>query len=367
MASTYMCGTQLKKKEVDMTKTRIFQVNQLQQDFLVGGVFNNKLIGSWDLNPTNKDWSRPSWMEIKANSTPVSVTNMAPFTPNYWGDLSARVLCQTFRDNACGVSTYKAEGAAFPGAKAALYKDITTNPKVILCEDPIGPKSTGYVAAGLINEFGVYGSYMSPDPDNPRALKTSRVHWDFDGKIISKNHDYVAITAAGPLNQSWVDANFTAPSGWIVAGFSPIKQFVLISLNKLNDDGTANKDFNGFAILDPTGVAPDRFCLPTGPEWRKARALSVSDDMRYCTFAYIGYNATNLKWDEGARAFDFETEQLYDLKVILGLDPWTAYKCVDADFTETNGLVCTSLDVVKDSNGATVGMSRNLDLLTDWM
>lgn len=353
-----------------MTKTRIFQVNQLQQDFIVGGVFNNKLIGSFDLNPTNKDWSRPAWMEIKANSTPVTVNDMTPFVPNYWGDLIARVQCWTYRDNACGVSSVKVPGQAFTSTKAALYKNITTNPKVILCEDPIGPLNPGMVSASLINEFGVYGGYTVPDPDNPRALKTIRVHWDFDGKIVSKGHDYVALSSAGPINMNWVNSNFITPTGWVARGVQPVKQYFVIALNALNDDGSVNNGIYGFAIVDPSGVAPDRFCLPggvaAGEQWLRASITSVSDDMRYCTFRYVGFNSAANRWNEGVRAFDLETNTMFDLKTLLGLDPWTAYKVTDADFTENYDLVCTNTDVVKDGSGATVGMSRNVDLLQGW-
>ena len=355
-----------------MVKTRIFQVIQLQQDFIVGGVFNNKIIGSFDLNPTNKDWSRPAWMEIQANSTPVAVNDMTPFVPNYWGDLIARVQCWTYKDNACGVSSYKVPGQAFTTTKAALYKDITTNPKVILCEDPIGPQNNQAVQAGSINEFGVYGGYSVYDPI-AKTSNTVRCHWDFDGKLISKGHDYVVKCASGPINQAWVNANFTAPTGWVARGLAPVKQFIYVGLNALMDDGSVNNDIVGFALIDPSGVAPTRLVLPggflaNGERWMRASITSVSDDMRYCTFRYVGRNPATLKWNEpGAVAFDLQTGTMYFLKDLLGLDPWTAYKVTDADFAANSyDLICGSIDAVKDGSGATTAQARNLDLLQGW-
>lgn len=355
-----------------MIKTRVFSVVQLMQEFIIGGIFNNKIIGSFDINPTNKDWSRPAYMEIKANSTPVTVNDLTPFVPNYWGDLIARVQCFTFRDHACGISSLKVSGQAFTSIKAAIYKNITTNPKVILCEDPIGPLSNSAVNANTINEFGVYGGYSVYDP-NTKTNNTVRCHWDFDGRLVSKGHDYVCITSAGPINQAWIDANFSAPKGWVARGFQSVKQFIFVSLNALMDDGSINNDIVGFAVVDPSGIAPIRFVLPggflsNGEKWLRASITSVSDDMRYCTFRYLGRNPITLKWNEpGAVAFDMETNTMFFLKDLLGLDPWTAYKVTDADFAENSyDLVCGSIDVVKDSNGNTIAQARNIDLLQGW-
>jgi len=355
-----------------MVKTRIFQTVGTMQELMVGGVFNNKVIGSFDINPTNKDWSRPAWMEIQANSTPVTLTDMTPFVPNYWGDLIARVQSWTYKDNACGVSMAKVSSSPFPVAKAALYKDITTNPKVILCEDPISPTNNQQVSASLINEFGVYGGYSVYDTTT-RTSTTVRCHWGFDGKLISKGHNYVCMTAAGPINQAWVDANFTVPAGWVARGFQPVKQFIFVGLNALMDDGSVNNDIVGFALIDPSGVAPTRLVLPggflaNGERWMRASVTSVSDDMRYCTFRYVGRNPSTLKWNEpGAVAFDLQTGTMYFLKDLLGLDPWTAYKVTDADFAANSyDLICGSIDAVKDGSGATTAQARNIDLLQGW-
>ncbi len=62
-----------------------------------------------------------------------------------------------------------------------------------------------------------------------------------------------------------------------------------------------------------------------------------------------------------------ETNTIYFLKDLLGIDPWTASKVTDADFVENSyDLVWGSVDAAKDGSGATVSQARNLDLLQDW-
>jgi hypothetical protein len=303
-------------------------------------------------------------MEIQANSSPVTFENLSPLTPNYWGDLIARAT-MNYKDNVFGVGQIKLPGQAYTCTKAVMYKDLTTNPKVVMLEDPISPTSLGYTSAGFGNEFGVYGGYQYPNPENPKQLFTARCHWDWNGKLLSKNHSYVLVTEAGQIDQTWLNANFTAPAGWKVNGFQPIKNFVFARLNALMEDGSMDNSRWGFVVLDPTGVAPDRMLLPSGM-WKTFSISSISNDGRYVSFRTSGLGLDG-RWIEGDFAHDFENpDKIFNLKKVLGLDPWTAYKVYDSDLNDDNSLILQSKDAVKDGSGTTTGMIDRIQKVEGW-
>ena len=113
--------------------------------------------------------------------------------------------------------------------------------------------------------------------------------------------------------------------------------------------GATDMKTHGF-IVDPSGKVPGaKFFLPCD-EWESSRVLDASLDGRFVALRTVGFDKnyntkTDMTW-----IVDTFTDTKYNLKVLLGLNPWLAYQVYDVDFAKdgTNRFVTTSVSLSDD-------------------
>lgn len=313
-----------------MNITRVFTGQQFQK-FQVFGAWNNKLVGIWDTNSTNIDDGRPATLDLAQgpSQTPVAV-NFSPFVR------SANCACQPWNGHMTFNAMKPVKDWLYPAAKAGVVLDITTNPRVIALEDPLGPASTRQLAANHINENGIYGRSLD---------KTiGRCRWDFDGKLVEKNLDYVCIMPNGEkLDLNWCNSNVTLPDGYYMGGGDYLANSGWV-VGQFYTNGSNGTIYHGF-IVDPTGTVPDAKLFLPCDDWSRSRVLDVSPDGRFVALRTLSIDPNYLKPTDYTWIVDTATDKHYDLKKLLGLDPWLAYQVVDVDFLNdgTNRFVTSSV------------------------
>lgn len=322
-----------------MAITRIFTGKQFQK-FDVGGVWNNKLIGKYDIDSTNVDNGRPATLDLSKgpDQTPV-VASISPFVRN------ASPLAQPYKDAVVYVAMKQVGNWPYPVAKSGVTFDMTTNPRTLVLEDPVGPESFGYVGVNHINETGIYGSMLVTNPD--RTSSSVRLKWDLNGKFLEKGFDYSCILPNGEkLDLAWCNENVPLPAGYVMGGgaYLPNSKWVTGMFYTANTDGSRSTVFNGF-VVDPTGTVPDAKLFLPCADWSMSRVLDVSPDGRFVALRCKSIDPNYKSTTDYTWMVDTATDTHYDLKKLLGLDPWLAYQVVDVDFLQdgTNRFVTTSV------------------------
>ena len=321
-----------------MAITRIFKGKQFQK-FEVGGIWNNKIIGKYDIDATNVDNGRPATLDLDKgpDQTPV-VASISPFVR------SANPLAQPYKDAVVYVAMKQVGNWPYPVAKSGVTFDMTTNPRTIVLEDPIGPDSFNYVGVNHINETGIYGSVMMANPD--RTSSNIRCKWDFNGKLVEKGFDHSCILPNGEkLDLAWCNENVPLPAGYVMGGgaYLPNTKWVTGMFYSANTDGSRSTEFHAF-VVDPTGTVPDAKLFLPCADWSMSRVLDVSPDGRFVALRTKSIDPNYLRTTDYTWMVDTATDTHYDLKKLLGLDPWLAHQVVDVDFLQdgTNRFVTLS-------------------------
>lgn len=316
-----------------MNITRVFTGKQFQR-FDVAGVWNNKLIGKWDINSTNVDDGRPATLDLSKgpDQTPVSA-NINPFVR------SAQVLAQPYQDAVVYVAMKPVDGWLYPVAKSGVTFNTTSTPRTVVLEDPLGPKSLKYVGVNHINENGIYGNCMD--------TSIGRCRWDLDGKLVEKGFNYASILPNGEkLDLAWCQENVPLPAGYMMGGgaYLPNSKWVTGQFYTQNTDGSRGGDYHAF-IIDPSGTVPDAKLFMPCDDWSSSRVLDVSLDGRYVALRTKSIDPNYLRVTDYTWIVDTATDTHYDLKKLLGLDKWLAYQVTDVDFLNdgTNKFVTTSV------------------------
>ena len=321
-----------------MGNKRIFTGDR-NQKFTIRGIWNNKVLGAYDIDPTYIPDLRPALIDLDKgpNQAPV-VFDIKPFVRGGGNFYSPK------KDTMCFQGMLQRAGGG-------VVFDMTTNPKVVVMENP-SPGSLRMYGCSYVDETGVYG--------NSFDSSVGGCKWDFSGKLLQKNLNWVRKLPTGePFTSDWCQRNVTLPNGYD-RGFGNYDENSGWVFGSMQAIGSTDMKYHSF-IFDPTGKVPGgKFFLPCD-EWESSRVLDASIDGRFVALRTVGidknYNTkTDMTW-----MVDTFTDTKYNLKELLGLDPWLAYQVYDVDFCKdgTNRFVTTSVSKSEDGK-------QMIDVLDLW-